>query len=159
MKHLIDKLLCKIAESSLARGKWIEALICVALALMAARLPSQEGSGLKHQHSTYTAACLRLPSQEGSGLKHNAFSLFSFLHRLPSQEGSGLKRTRGHCKAAELRLPSQEGSGLKHSGYSGSSVSDTSSLARGKWIEAFRRSPWRNQRPSSLARGKWIEAI
>ena len=101
---------------------------------------------------------------------------------LPSQEGSGLK----HCKLRDERglkdgLPSQEGSGLKPLLNPQIPSHPPSSLARGKWIEAWppsHQTVSRQRLPSqegsglkhtdsfaiqigiesSLARGKWIEA-
>ena len=60
-----------VSPSSLARGKWIEALRLIQPPEDYLRLPSQEGSGLKRSHISdrhFTASSL--PSQEGSGLKH-----------------------------------------------------------------------------------------
>ena len=100
-------------ESSLARGKWIEAFRSV-IVWEPVCLPSQEGSGLKRTSSIRHSPCPCLPSQEGSGLKQFFRQSVHVFLRLPSQEGSGLKHVWAKWSAAGDSLPSQEGSGLKH---------------------------------------------
>ena len=57
--------------SSLARGKWIEAHQSALYAWPKSGLPSQEGSGLKHESKGWYVGKNSLPSQEGSGLKQS----------------------------------------------------------------------------------------
>ncbi len=78
-----------------------------------------------------------LPSQEGSGLKLMAYETGILKDCLPSQEGSGLKLSRNFRSDSLYSLPSQEGSGLKPEYADLDSGEVMSSLARGKWIEAY----------------------
>ena len=160
MKHHGGQQVAGNNRSSLARGKWIEAIHARLELHFLQRLPSQEGSGLKHD-------CWYKPLKqaESSLARGKWIEAFLFVEQtrmrkgLPSQEGSGLKHVISKNRPPATGLPSQEGSGLKRSGFPWHLLRFfRSSLARGKWIEAIPRHPFINSSMSSLARGKWIEA-
>ena len=78
-----------------------------------------------------------LPSQEGSGLKHECTSVWLSHMGLPSQEGSGLKHFQ--CDFRHPGLPSSLARGKWIEAdrfYDVKEHEIGSSLARGKWIEA-----------------------
>ena len=109
-------------ESSLARGKWIEATVCVRFPAIFLMSSLARGKWIE-------ALCLRPPA--------------SLQPSLPSQEGSGLKLYICHAPRLLSCLPSQEGSGLKQKRIWIRRPHRLSSLARGKWIEANKsRSPF-----------------
>ena len=123
-------------RSSLARGKWIEAISRKALMEGRVGLPSQEGSGLKHvkdvnREMWELSSLARGKWIEASRRTGYIYIRLSSLARgkwieapepmlasatmpcLPSQEGSGLKHLAYTWKLTGGSLPSQEGSGLK----------------------------------------------
>ena len=181
MKHSPFRTSQQQKQSSLARGKWIEAFLFAQLILKLGESSLARGKWIEAYYFSRALRCDVSSLARGKWIE--AFSPYttSFPGSSSLARGKWIEAGLVRQKLFRTSLPSQEGSGLKHRLSLNLALAIGSSLARGKWIEAFQelvryvdslRLPSQEGSglkllkhivklsctASSLARGKWIEA-